>query len=111
MRETQFAPFVMEHGGRLSKSADKILRRLAALHEAKLLNSPPSNKLGPVGNRFLTMIRQIMSATLHKATSRRIRVLTVSDRVLFTQASRARDGGEFRVLDALTIAEAVSGLG
>jgi len=49
-----------------------------------------------------------MSATLHKATSRRI--LTVSDRVLFTQAcldqrSRARDGGEFRVLDALTIAE------
>ena len=61
------------------------------------------------------MIRQIMSATLHKATSRRI--LTVSDRVLFTQpeASRARDGrragGEFRVLDALTIAEAVSGLG
>ena len=83
MRETQFAPFVMEHGGRLSKSADKILRRLAALHEAKLLNLPPSNKLGPVGNRFLTMIRQIMSATLRT----RLRA-AASSRCLIASSSR-----------------------
>ena len=111
MQPSQFKPFVMEHGGRLSESADKVLHRLAVLHETKLLNKPPSSKLGPAGNRFLTLIRQIMSAALHKATSRRI--LTMADRVLFTQAARARDAdpGGLRVLDAATIAEAVAGFG
>ena len=107
MQEANLKPFVMEHGGRLSKSADAVLYHLARLHEAKLTNLPPPEKLGPVGNRFLTFLRQIVSSALHKATSRRI--IAVSDRVLFTKASRERDvdRSDFRLLAASDIAEAV----
>ena len=115
MQESQFVALVMEHGGRPSKSADEFFHRLARLYEAKLTNLPPNEKLGPAGNRFLTLLRQIVSAALHKATSQRI--LTCADRVLFTRAARVREaelgGGDsgFRVLTAADIAEAVGGFG
>ena len=75
--------------------------------ERSTRNLPPPEKLGPVGNRFLTFLRQIVSSALHKATSRRI--IAVSDRVLFTKASRERDvdRSDFRLLAASDIAEAV----
>ena len=109
LQPTQFKAFVMEHGGRLSKSADAVLHRLACLHEAKLTNLPPPVKLGPVGSRFLTLLRQILSATLHKATSSRI--LAVADRVLFTRASRAPHLDDYSDYSASSIAEAVGGFG
>ena len=74
-----------------------------------MTNLPPPVKLGPVGSRFLTLLRQILSATLHKATSSRI--LAVADRVLFTRASRVPHLSDYGDYSASSIAEAVGGFG
>ena len=107
MQAHQFVPFALETGGRPCAAADKLLHRLALLHEAKLTNLPPRDKLGPAGNRFLTLLRQIISASLQRAIGRRI--TTTADRVLFAQTARGRCRGDFHVFDALTIADAVAG--
>ena len=107
MQAHQFVPFALETGGRPCAAADKLLHRLALLHEAKLTNLPLRDKLGPAGNRFLTLLRQIISASLQRAIGRRI--TTTADRVLFAQTARGRARGDFHVFDALTIADAVAG--
>ena len=88
-------------------SSEALRKKGVATQKKSLTNLPPPEKLGPVGNRFLTFLRQIVSSALHKATSRRI--IAVSDRVLFTKASRERDvdRSDFRLLAASDIAEAV----
>jgi len=108
LQAADFHPFVVEHGGRLSKSASALLHRLARLHEAKLTNLPPREKLGPAGNRFLTMLRRVISSTLQKASSRLVNA--VHDRVIFTRA-RDTDISDFHALQASDIAEAVGGFG
>ena len=85
---SKYCKFALETGGRPCAAADKLLHRLALLHEAKLTNLPPRDKLGPAGHRFLTLLRQIISASLQRAIGRRI--TTTADRVLFERTRGSR---------------------
>jgi hypothetical protein len=71
-REDDFHPFALETGGREGNAANELLRHLARLYEAKVTGEEEKAVLGAIGNRFLSTMRQALSATLHKGLADRV---------------------------------------